>query len=541
MKTFYNEQKSVILLLILSSMILLCFITGSMFLTEGHWIYTLDDAYIHMQTAKNLAESGAWGIAPDTFTSCSSSPLWTLLLAGFYSLFGVRNSIPGIANFIACLLILFMSNKTWAAFGVAPRLRILAGLGLLFFSPLTVIFSTGMEHTTHVFFVLLFLLSVMKGLDVTTNGSCITSRLLINICLWTTLATGLRYETWFLVIPSLVLFALQRQWRCCLGLFISASIPVVLFGLYSLAHGGFFLPNSLMLKGRIPDWHLLKLIQQFFSMYVRVSLESVHVHLLCILMLLTSCYSNIQPKIRTGLLVLIAGCVIHLTLSECGRFYRYETYIMAPGLILLGAAWLNKDILPPLLVCIKKSPLLPPRGSVLFSRISLVLLLVIPLLLRGLWASSRITRASANIYEQQWQLARVFKTLPIEQKKLAINDLGIISYEFSPFVLDLWGLGSTEVARLKYAKRYDREAIRQLLSQNSIDYVAVFDQWFPRNVLLPQELILVAKLRNTKNFVCTEDTVMLYALNGEKAEQLKRHLNALPFTLPGGTSIEICL
>ncbi len=527
-------------MLAITSVILLSFIAGGMLLTEGHWVYTLDDAYIHLQMAKNLANSGTWGISPETFTACSSSPLWTMLLAACYSLLGAYDCIPGLINFAACLSLLFIAHNTWGTFGVEPRLRVIAGLGLLLFCPLTVIVSTGMEHTVHVLLVLRFLLAVMKGLDDTVHKGRIPSRSLISICAWGALATGVRYETCFLLIPALGLLALQRQWRCCLFLLVSASMPIVIFGLYSLAQGGFFLPNSLMLKGRIPDWHLGKLVQQLFSMYVHVSLENVHVHLLCILMLLTASFTRILKSIRTGLLILAAGCFLHLTLGACGWFYRYETYLMASGLILLGAAWLPKDILTPLLADTLKKSFCATQGWVAFSRISLLLLLVLPLLLRGIWANSRIIRASANIYEQQWQLARIFKTFEKGQARLAINDLGLMSYQFNPSVVDLWGLGSTEVTRLKYAKRYNRAAVQQLLSRQRIDYVAVFEHWFSRQDLLPTELVLVAKLRNAKNIVCLEDTVMIYARDREKAGYLKQHLSTLPFKLPSGTTIEFC-
>ncbi|NLF86948.1 MAG: hypothetical protein GX571_12695, partial [Lentisphaerae bacterium] len=64
-------------------------------LADGHWVYTLDDAYIHLVMARNLALHGVWGVAPDVFAACSSSPLWTLMLALGMRVLGAREWLPG--------------------------------------------------------------------------------------------------------------------------------------------------------------------------------------------------------------------------------------------------------------------------------------------------------------------------------------------------------------------------------------------------------------------------------------------------------------
>ena len=49
--------------------------------TEGHLVYALDDPYIHMAMARNVALHGVWGVTPDGFTSSSSSIAWTAVLS----------------------------------------------------------------------------------------------------------------------------------------------------------------------------------------------------------------------------------------------------------------------------------------------------------------------------------------------------------------------------------------------------------------------------------------------------------------------------
>ncbi|MGH9027881.1 MAG: hypothetical protein ACRDWD_17485, partial [Acidimicrobiia bacterium] len=49
---------------------------------DGHLVYALDDAAIHMSMIRNLAEHGTWGVVPHEYVSASSSPGWELLMVG---------------------------------------------------------------------------------------------------------------------------------------------------------------------------------------------------------------------------------------------------------------------------------------------------------------------------------------------------------------------------------------------------------------------------------------------------------------------------
>ena len=79
----------------------------SLRMNQGHVVYALDDAYIHMAMGKNFARHGVWGVTPYQFTSASSSPLWTFLLSVIYFLFGVDNVAPLVMTILfATLLVL---------------------------------------------------------------------------------------------------------------------------------------------------------------------------------------------------------------------------------------------------------------------------------------------------------------------------------------------------------------------------------------------------------------------------------------------------
>jgi len=103
----------------------------------GRLVYALDDAYIHMAMARNLAEHGVYGVTRYGFTSSSSSPLWTLLLAGFFAALGPRDGLPLAFNVLFAVSLLVVADRVLQAHGVRPRSRLLAlvavvSLGLSF-------------------------------------------------------------------------------------------------------------------------------------------------------------------------------------------------------------------------------------------------------------------------------------------------------------------------------------------------------------------------------------------------------------------------
>ena len=175
----------------------------------------------------------------------------------------------------------------------------------------------------------------------------------------------------------------------------------------------------------------------------------------------------------------------------------------------------------------------------MLGRAGLFLFLLTPLILRGAWATSRVPRGAANIYQQQWQMARIFRTMDLGGKAVGINDLGLMADRSGARIVDLWGLGTTEVARAKREGRFGQAYLADLLKRHTVGYVAVYDEWFDMGRELPASLIPVARLTIDRNIVCAHATVKVYATGAAEAEKLRGHLRNPPFELPSETQVEL--
>ncbi|MFQ6618145.1 MAG: hypothetical protein ACE5QV_05600, partial [Fidelibacterota bacterium] len=64
-KRYWPPLLAAIILFITITVVLLISINKN----QGHLIYVLDDAYIHMAIAKNLSQYGIWGVTKYGFSS----------------------------------------------------------------------------------------------------------------------------------------------------------------------------------------------------------------------------------------------------------------------------------------------------------------------------------------------------------------------------------------------------------------------------------------------------------------------------------------
>lgn len=473
----------------------------------GYLVYALDDAYIHMAMARNLAEHGVFGVTRYGFTSSSSSPLWTLALAGLFALVGARDWLPLVLNLVFAASLLLVAGRLLSAHGVASRARFLALLAVAFLTPLPALTLVGQEHILHAALTLAF-----AGL-LTSAGAEPA------LLLFAPFLTAARYEGLFLVLIGCLVLAARRRLRFAVALGAVSLLPPVVYGLVSVAHGWYPLPNPVLLKGALGEhltgWHRLGLVP-FLGGWSELA-RTPHLLALVALAAIALLARWRSPSSREGtLLVLFVGTtLLHLQYAKTGWFYRYEAYLVALGVVALAVALHGLVVRPAWLPALLTSAALLSCG------------------VRGVRSYLETPGAVGNIYEQQIQMGRFLARFYAGQA-VAANDIGAICYLADVRAFDLWGLASREVAEAKLTGRYATPWIAERARAQGVRVAVLYERWLDAAGGVPPEWVRAGRWRVGRNVVLGDRTVAFYATDPGEAGPLAEHLRAFAPDLPPG-------
>ncbi len=510
---------------------------------EGDFIYAIDDVYVHMAIAKNVAQHGVWGITKYEFSSTSSSLLWTLLLSGIYAIWGVNDISPFIMNiFFATLVVFvlyFIVNRHRPSFS-RPYVFLILSV-TVFVTPLPALVFTGLEQPLHVLIAIVVVYLAAKVLsgeeprspagEETSSPSGNRTWLLV----LAPLSVLIRYESLFLLLVVCILLMIRRRWLYSLLLGAAAIIPVAVYGMISLAHGWSWVPNTLLLKGHVPDLASMRGIIAFlgFTSYEQL-FEAPHMLFLVIAALIIYA-SRLKQQGSTWdsrqviIIIFVATTLLHLQFARIGWFYRYEAYLVAPGMLIIGtgvrANWLEGFQLR-----LEKGTL--PRYVRAARYVPMALLILIvsgPFVIRASTSLVRIPQCTVNNRHQQHQMGLFLKEF-YQGQAVAVNDIGAVNYLADIRCLDMVGLGSRQVAKAKRGGRFGKQEIDELTSSLDVKVAIVFDEWFEGRI--PSRWSLVGRWRILNNAICASDTVSFYAVDPAETEQLTRNLQSFSSRLP---------
>jgi hypothetical protein len=439
-------------------------VAATLVMTGGTWSYTLDDPYIHLRLSEMLWEQGTYGINPGAAAAPSSSIVWPFLLAPF-SPTPLHQYVPLLIN-AACLvasvvLLHRLLALSWRRLDPTGWMRGVGVPALCLCLNIIGIALTGMEHSLHV------ALSLVVALGV--------ARLAMGRpapwWFWVSAAVlpMVRYEGFLIAGAAMVTaFALGRRRDAVVTLAASFIGPAV-FSVALVSMGLPPLPSSVLVKSGVGG------SSGGVASFLDRGSNSVTTLSLPFLLLVVSAASLVLACVaarRSGRRPVPASVPLtaaatmallgHLLVGSNGWFGRYEVYVLAfSGSLLLVAAG-------PLLASFREQ-------TSLIALVAVGVVVAMGLMLRIGITTLRSPAASRNIYEQQYQMARLahdYLDMPV-----AVNDLGWVAYRSDREVLDLWGLGNDDARRAR--ARGDDAWIGEEVAARDIPVAIVYEDSFP--------------------------------------------------------------
>lgn len=494
--------------------------------TGGVFMYPLDDAFIHLEIAHHLAGEGVWGVNNNEFGSASSSLLYTLILSLFRFL-SSSTLIPFIVNCIAGAVIVFSLQRWLRKHALNNLSQLFIFLVVFFLTPLLTMIISGMEHTIQCLLSFLFIFRFSDWLEEYHVDR--KKRLPFSIILTGALLAMVRYEGLFIIAIAGLLLLYYRNFRDAFLLGFAALLPILLFGLYSVSKGSYFLPNSVLVKSDMPSSGIVSylsniLIEKLTFAKMGMAALATQRWLFILPLLYLVFRKQMRPAYGFILLLLIGTTLLQLALAATGWLYRYEAYLFFNSLVITCV------------LCIKYGRQVV-QDKQFFTRLVLAAVLFFfffPIAIRGATALVKTKQACINIYEQQYQMAQ-FSQKYYFNEPIAANDIGAISYYTNSRIVDLWGLGTLEVAKSRREKYWTASFLNSFSKQNNVRMAMAYDIWF--NDSLKNHWSKVASWQIQNNVICGDDEVSFYAVDSTHIPILKQQLMEFQPALPKTVSV----
>ncbi|MBW8521767.1 hypothetical protein K0U91_04705 [Chryseobacterium chendengshani] len=509
-----NVSKSWWISFLILAAVCLGYYINTLYKTDFHYTYFIDDAYIHLAIAKNFALHQVWGVTSHQFSSSSSAPFYTFLLSIFISLFGNNDQLPLYVNLFFGIGVIYFLNKYYSAFFKDAKSVICAVLFTVFFAVLHLQLLSGMEHLLHILLIVMniFCLNKLNQNKKYAVGFYITILLM-----------GLvRFESMFYFAALAFCLILMRKWKVAAIVILTGFIPIAVFCYFNYQQDGYLFPNSVVIKGAKLsfDSHFFARLKTIVFDNFLFNISFYKVGFFPILMCAVFLFRDFKKQSfdivvkRNFLLTVFSLLMIgHSLFADLKGGFRYEAYILTG----FSMALIPKTTLffQDFKAYIKKERL-----------ISFLILINFSLMIYKLIISHMVLNdGGKNIHEQQVQSAK-FLHQYYNQSKVVANDIGAITYYTDIHLFDIAGLASKEMIPFNENKAVfdDRFEIflTEFSTKNQYDLAVVYEVWFGGRV--PKSWKKVATLKIKNKITVAQDEVAIYCINLENLDLLTKNI-----------------
>ncbi|SDI54649.1 hypothetical protein [Chryseobacterium jejuense] len=492
----------------------LLYYINSVLKTDGHYIYLLDDAYIHLAMAKNFALYEVWGMTRYQFSSTSSSPLFTYILSVLIKVFGNNDQIPLYFNVIFSIATLYVLSEYYAEVFKEVKKTVLAVLFTTFFIVLPLNILSGMEHVFQIFLFVVNILCLSHYKD---------RKLAVFGFYFSLLLMGLvRFESMFYFVILAFMFVLVRKWKEALFILLLGFIPIIAFCAYNYQQDGYFFPNSVVVKGTklSLDANVLGQLKVILLDNLLLNISFYKIGFFPLLLCVIFIYRDVRMKtfrevLKDNFLLIVFSLVMicHAMFADLKGLLRYEAYILTGFCMVLILKC--KDLFFNFTNYIRKEKLVS----------LLIAANVFLMLYKCCVAHPIMSNGGKNIYEQQVQSAKFLHQF-YNTSKVVANDIGAISYFTNIHLLDIAGLASVETIHFNENKKGFDQKFGNFLSKYCLDHqydiAVVYEGWLQGYV--PSYWKKAGTLKIEDKITVARLEVSIYSIDTKNLEELKQNI-----------------
>ena len=420
--------------------------------------FPLDDSWIHLTYARNLAEHGEWAFRLGERSAGSTSPLWTALLSiGF-----LVNLAPYVWTYllgwaVLTLLSVYAENLARKLVPSYSSKIPWAGLFFVFAWHLTWSAVSGMETLLHALMIVVVLGALMSG-----------SRRYLMLGLLTGLSVWVRPDGLTLLGPLLFIALMTEKtwhlrgeavWKMLIG-FGSLVLPYVLF---NLALSGNAMPNTFYAKQAEYGlfWHSKPFLERLVD-YLAPVLASPFLVLIPGALIWLIKRIRIQDWSTLASLIWVVGYVgIYFTSLPA---YQHGRYIIPalPVMYMWGMLGFLEFI---------SSGGSNKRLVFLWQMITITLCLAFTYVGARQNANDVFWIESEMVATARW----VEQNIPSDAR-LAVHDIGALGFYVQNPIVDMAGLITPDV--VPFIR--DEPQLEEYLNSNSVDYLITFPSFYPQ-------------------------------------------------------------